>query len=456
MAVRGVASLNGGEGRVLYPGQGRKIVFAGDSETANGVGGINGTNSAYLTTYGYMNQFLGRIGSGYNYIVGKNGATNLPIGANVGIGGNTSTQLLARYVTDVISKNPDIVSIEIGTNDIKGGDGTTFATLTGNISKMIAANQAIGAETWLHTVWPRNNVDGGGGVDFTANERLIRASVNSWIRAQSTVRGVTVIDHDRRLCNAAGDMITGYTYDGLHLNATGAYYVSDGMIESLYGQTPPPLLGINADAYNVYDATYNVYGSILTNGVMAGTSGTAGTGVSGNVATGWTIKRATGSDVTAVASKITRTFSNNTTMAGQRLVITTTGAGTSDDIIRCRSNSDSAAITTMVANGLWCGGSHLTRISPAAQTPNLLAAYMQIADQSANGNSVRTTAKSGHGGDVDIERTVFFNTPPLLLLGNTGVFVDFFIEVDATIANTFTLDLFACDAGQLVNAATYT
>lgn len=440
---------------VPHPGTGLKVVIVGDSETANNTGG-GGANSpnVYVQNYGFFNQFLSRVGWGYSCVAGKNADTaNLSIGCNAGVGGNTSAQILTRFPTDVIAKHPDIVEVLQGTNSVHGGDGTTCASVSRDIDSEIAQTQAIGAQFWIHTIWPRNNVDGGGGSDFTANERLIRDCINTSIRAKATVRGVVVFNDDRRLANSAGDMITGDSFDGLHINGSGAYAVSDEMVEDLYGQNPP-MLAFNADPRDLYDATYNPYGSVLTNGVLAGSSGAITTGVTGTVANNLTCKRLSGTDISAVGSQITKVFGQNS-FPGQRLVVTTTGAGGTGEQIRCRFNSDTVAITTAAANGVWMDGSMMLRVSASSGTHNVNAEYLQVSDQSSGGWTNRTNYLSGHGYDVNIERTGVWKLQPIQLQGTSGYFVDFIINADANVANTFTVDLFGVKVHPAVNAPTF-
>ena len=434
-------------------------MFVGDSETANGVSGSTGTKNCYLAEHGYMNHYLGLLGWPYLYVVGRNSTTNLPTGANAGVGGNTSTQLLARYDTDVISKFPDIVHILIGTNDIHGSAGTPSAatsaynTLIANVTAMIDKNERAGIETRLHSILPRNNVDGGGGSDFTANERLLRVKCNTALKDMASRRGIIFYNHDTVLCNSAGDMITGYTSDGLHIIPIAAYWIAINMINSDGGMTPQKYASLYVDKRDIYDANYNEYGSVLTNGALSGTGGTAGTGITGSVADNVTVKRSSGSDVTAVCSKITKTV-GGTTIDGQRFVVTTTGAGGANEFIRARFNSDTVAISTLAASGTWLGMGYLCRVGPSTGVHNLYAPYLQVQDQSASGSTIRGFWKPGGNGlSVDVERTMFLGVGanPIQLVGTGGYFVDFLIEVDATKANTFTVDLFAPVVKQLMS-----
>lgn len=67
------------------------------------------------------------------YLVGNN-LGDVP-SYNRGVGGNTSTQILARFDTDALTSNPAMISIEAGTNE--PGAGISVGTFTTNIETMI-------------------------------------------------------------------------------------------------------------------------------------------------------------------------------------------------------------------------------------------------------------------------------------------------------------------------------
>lgn len=66
---------------------------------------------------------------------------------NAGIGGNTSTQMLARFDADVLTFSPAMVSIEAGTNE--PGAGISVGTYTANVTAMIQRAQRLGARVTL-------------------------------------------------------------------------------------------------------------------------------------------------------------------------------------------------------------------------------------------------------------------------------------------------------------------
>ncbi len=91
----------------FHPFKPKKVVFFGDSITQAGVG-----PGGYITM---MKEILEKAGKGADYEL---------IGA--GIGGNKIYDLYLRYEEDVLAKNPDVVVIFVGVNDVwhKAGAGT--------------------------------------------------------------------------------------------------------------------------------------------------------------------------------------------------------------------------------------------------------------------------------------------------------------------------------------------
>lgn len=66
---------------------------------------------------------------------------------NAGIGGDTSTGMLARFQADVLAYNPSMVSIEACYND--SGAGISTATCQSNVTTMIQMAQRTGARVTL-------------------------------------------------------------------------------------------------------------------------------------------------------------------------------------------------------------------------------------------------------------------------------------------------------------------
>ncbi|QXU55192.1 SGNH/GDSL hydrolase family protein [Rhodococcus sp. LW-XY12] len=196
------------------------LVVAGDSNIENG-GGPGRTNSFRPGAAWTWAQLL----SGHR----------LEVVRNAGVGGETSTQLLARYNADVIAYNPGCVLINIGTNDA-GIDSVPvpLATTKANILEMLDRNAAIGAKTIICTIPPRNTR-----VTATRSHAL---PLNAWIRSLPRTRdGVIVFDQYLYLQDPAvpDNWLSGYTGDGTHFKPVGGLAAGKVLAELIKREFPP-------------------------------------------------------------------------------------------------------------------------------------------------------------------------------------------------------------------------
>jgi lysophospholipase L1-like esterase len=196
------------------------IVFAGDSNTANGGG--PGMHISY------------RPGSFYPWAMVMLGH-RLNVLRNAGVGGDTSTQLLVRFDSDVIAYAPAWVHILIGTNDAGASAvAVALATTQANILEMIERCRAIGARIILGTVPPRN--------DRTGASATHALSLNGWIRRLPlTNPDVIVVDYHAILSNptSADDWITGYGMDdGVHFKGKGGSIAGKLLADTLRPLVP--------------------------------------------------------------------------------------------------------------------------------------------------------------------------------------------------------------------------
>lgn len=207
-----------------------------------------------------------------------------------GVSGDTSTQLLAR-IDAVCNSVADIVVILIGTNDINNASGTTllsrFTTYKSNMLTMIDRLIAAGKTVIIQPPLPRNVA--------TAENRNILIQMRNWTNSLAWIgkRNLFIadasVDYGDPLSTTYAPR-SGYDYDGLHPQARGAYEISKSLYRVLDKILPPFSQQLFSVA-DVYEATYNPTGNLLTNGILDGTSGTKSTtqGLTptGDVATSW-------------------------------------------------------------------------------------------------------------------------------------------------------------------------
>lgn len=231
---------------------------------------------------------------------------------NSGIGGNTTTQILARVDTDVLAYKPLLVVDECGTNDIIAG--STAAALIANKLALFTKYRSIGAKIIAFDIAPRSG--------FDATMKQVAVDVNRWLYQQAaTQRDISVVPYSTVMCDPAsttGAIFAARSFDDTHPNNVGGFFagklLADHSSRELF--LPQAESIWTGDAYGNAPTTAVIRNS---NPGMAYTSGgTANTGVSGQVADGYTCSRLAGTP-TVVASIVARPDGRG---FAQRLVIT--------------------------------------------------------------------------------------------------------------------------------------
>jgi lysophospholipase L1-like esterase len=132
---------------------------------------------------------------------------------NVGIGGQGTDKMLARFDTDVIAAHPDLVVIWGGTNSFQWeNDQLIESQLQAMYEKASTAKIRIVA----CTISPRR-ADGVDPNDYTP--RIL--AVNAWIREYALSHGIPVADYYPILADSQGWLKVEYANDHVHLNAAG-------------------------------------------------------------------------------------------------------------------------------------------------------------------------------------------------------------------------------------------
>jgi lysophospholipase L1-like esterase len=154
---------------------------------------------------------------------------------NKGISGQTSTQVLARFQTDVIDLHPEIVHILIGTNDVY--PGWTLQTSAPNVDAMVQMAQANGIHVILATIPPWGCDASQCTLSASADSTLSRYdrinTWNAWIEQYALSKGIPVVDYHSALLAPDGeDYVPDLTSDGIHPSAAG-FVVMTPMVESV-------------------------------------------------------------------------------------------------------------------------------------------------------------------------------------------------------------------------------
>jgi lysophospholipase L1-like esterase len=291
----------------------RKLVFLGDSITQRGES-VNTT-------------FTQRTSVGYTTWV--NVLTNQrfysPPAYNLGVNGYTVANVISNTLKPALALTPDVVVIEIGTNDITGA-GNPYSTIVAGLATIYNALLAQGITVIAIPITGRSTPN-----TLTSTGLLKGNAVNQFIRSFAILNknfyvadaGVNYDDPTNALWQAR----SGYDVDGLHSSNVGAPTIAKNIVSILNTMYPDDYsFGAN-NAADLYDATNNPTGNLCANGMMQGTAGTGGTG--GSVATGWAMNQTVLGGAT-VATSI-GAFSDG--RLSQHLVISGTYTGNSKEFL---------------------------------------------------------------------------------------------------------------------------
>lgn len=141
---------------------------------------------------------------------------------NAGIGGNTTTQMLARLTTDVLAYSPTDVTIMGGTNDIFGVTDMTLAAMAGsfaNLASIMDQIVAAGASAWLLTIPP---------VEIMWDDGTSVETYNGALPALAAAHGATFIDVWAALVDGSGNWANAAweVGDGVHPSAIGSAIIA--------------------------------------------------------------------------------------------------------------------------------------------------------------------------------------------------------------------------------------
>lgn len=193
---------------------------------------------------------------------------------NAGVGGNTTTQMLARIKVDVLDYRPDVVVLGGSTNDVYETAGSAAEAATrANIAAMVEMVRDIGATPVLRTTPP---CDIQGGYTSVAARRQAVLRQNGWTYAYANRNGIDVIDiHQSVVDPATGGYLAGITSDGTHPTEVGARAIADYLLA-----LPSPRAFARASF--AFGRAVTEAGNLLANGVFVGDANSDG------IADGWT------------------------------------------------------------------------------------------------------------------------------------------------------------------------
>ncbi|MBR2344306.1 MAG: hypothetical protein IKA71_00785 [Lentisphaeria bacterium] len=195
----------------LLVGMGDKVAFLGDSITQAG------NRSA-----GYINLVV----SGFE----ANGINITKIPA--GVSGNKSNQMLARLKTSVLDKNPQVMVLSCGVNDVwHGARGVKLEDYKRNITAIVDQTRAAGIKVVILTATMiREDANN----DF--NTKL--AAYNDFLRRLAKEKACVLVDLNREMQQEIaafkakyGNMNNILTVDGVHMNVAGNMMMAKNILK---------------------------------------------------------------------------------------------------------------------------------------------------------------------------------------------------------------------------------
>lgn len=208
---------------------------------------------------------------------------------NNAIAGRVSSQVAANLKSECLDLKTRWVAVMVGLNDYS--TGIPSATTIENLQYIYKQCLNNGSRVIAFTITPQTTMTTGGNGNLMA--------VNKWIRDFcETTSGMFLVDaHAIFLDPTSTDGVAraGLTYDTTHPDSDGAWWIGKAIADVVQSH-------INVESHPIW-GNQTLTNNALTNGKCTGTGGTPGTGVTGSVATGWTVGSRSSANVTATARK---------------------------------------------------------------------------------------------------------------------------------------------------------
>lgn len=133
---------------------------------------------------------------------------------NRGISGQTSPQILLRFMADAIALKPRVVHILCGGNDMASNTGpTTPQDYQNNILAMLTLAEADGVKVIVGSLTPFNEVSWNPAVGDLRNRTR---ALNAWLAEIAADRGHVFADYFSGLADPSGHLRSDYHRDGVH------------------------------------------------------------------------------------------------------------------------------------------------------------------------------------------------------------------------------------------------
>lgn len=138
--------------------------------------------------------------------------------AGRGISGQTTPQMLVRFMPDVVDLKPEAVVILAGTNDIAGNTGfSSVKMISDNVKAMAQLAEANGIKVILSSVLPVYDYPWRTGLEPVSKI----AKINEWLKNYAEENNYVYLDYFSALKDEKEGMKAEYAEDGVHPTSAG-------------------------------------------------------------------------------------------------------------------------------------------------------------------------------------------------------------------------------------------
>ncbi len=161
---------------------------------------------------------------------------------NRGIGGQVTSEMLARMKPDVLNLRPEAMVLLAGTNDL--ARGTSLQTIQNNITAMCDLADNAKIRVVISSILPVHDYNLNVNPAFERTKLRPPDSIrnmNAWLRSFAANRGYTYLDYFPAVADSSGALRKDFADDGLHPNPAG-YRAMAPMVERTLAEmlTPAP------------------------------------------------------------------------------------------------------------------------------------------------------------------------------------------------------------------------
>jgi lysophospholipase L1-like esterase len=223
-------------------------------------------------------------------------------GANAGVGGQTSSQIVARHRYLIDNTDYDIIVISAGTNDMASVAADTIAA---NRQALVDAFIAAGKLVILLPVLMRDDVSWTTASGYRKKCHYVNQKARELVASRRNCFMFDWNEYWIDFNSANGNPKAGYSPDGIHTTTLAGYAIG-----KMFGQFMARILPLGSRRVvapdDLFDAALNPLGNKAANPMLTGAGGTVSAPVTGTCADSYRILRNTSIGCACAASKEAR------------------------------------------------------------------------------------------------------------------------------------------------------